>query len=318
MRLWIRTDGSRSIGLGHIKRSLTVAEEARRHALQVTFVISEGDGLGLPILLAANFPVSKVPPLSHDWLAELRKGDILLFDGYRLTDQMDAATQTRGIFVVAFDDHGEEFPPVDLLLMPSLAARPASQPRPPRALIGPRYTPVAPQFTAFRRHRQNTIRSLLVTLGSSDPSNLAAPVLRAIASLKVTWEVVLLLGPGMDDVGLPANPRFSAIRCSGDIAPLFDRFDAAVSAAGTTTWELLCMGMPTTLVVAAENQRGVVQTAVSNEAALYGGDIETIDKDLPRALLDLASPDCCERLSSAALELVDGKGAERIVKALLQ
>jgi len=315
--LWIRTDGSRSVGLGHIKRCLTIADEARRRGLSVNFVVSTGNDIGLPILIAANFPVVQVPSFSHDWLTELRAGDFLLLDGYHLGDQIEAAVQTPGIRVATFDDLDVDLPPVDLLLMPSLMESTIRRSIRSRVLTGPRFAPVASQFTSMRRLRWERVGSLLVTLGSSDPSNLAVPVLRAIATLQVSWNVTLLVGPGMKDVIPPAYPQFSAIRLSGELSPFFDRFDAAISAAGTTTWELLCMGMPTALVVAAENQRGVVHTAISNSAALYGGDAETIETDLPGALLDLADPDCRRKLSSSALKLIDGKGAERIVEAFL-
>lgn len=317
MKIWIRADASRSIGLGHIKRCLTIAEEARRRSIPVRFVISQDDETSLRLLEDAEFPVTQVPFQAYEWLADLQKGDLLLVDGYHLTKEIESATELEDVRVACFDDFDETLPPVDFLLMPSLTTARTARATRSQVLVGPRFAPVAPQFVSLRRPRWQTADSLVVTLGSSDPAGLAPIMLSTIASSPGAWDVVLLVGPGMPEMPLPNSPRFSSTVHQGDIAPFFDRFDAAIAAAGTTTWELLCMGIPTVLIVSAENQRRVVQTAVSAGAALYGGDARTIARDLPAALVDLGDPACRRRLSIAGLELVDGRGAERIVEALL-
>lgn len=312
--LWIRADGSPAIGLGHVKRCLVIAGVARRRNLDVTFVVSNENRMPLTFLREERFPFIEVPPLTDQWLDQLKDGDIVICDGYHLKDEIAAATRIPGIRVAAFDDLGEDLPPVDLLLMPSHTQQPTQRPSRTRVLTGPQIAPIAPEFVSLRRRRGDTADSLLVTLGSSDPSGLAPTVLAAIPS---SSDVVLLLGPGMEDPGPAINPNFRTTRHEGNLARFFDDFDVVISAAGTTTWELLCMGIPTILVIAADNQRGVVDTAVSNGAALFGGDAQTIDSELPAALVRLEEGTCRRQLSTAALELVDGRGAGRIVETLL-
>lgn len=317
MTFWIRADGSRAMGLGHIRRCIPIADEARRRSVPVRFVVSEDADLAVRTVEEAALPISRVAAGTLDWIDHLQDGDMVLCDGYHLIDQIEAVTLASGIRVAAFDDFGRDMPPVDVLLMPSLAEDLMARPRRSRVLLGPQFAPVASDFMSFRRVRGRTGESLLVTLGSSDPAGLAPAILRAIASLQQRWRVVLLLGPGMGDMVLAEGDRISATRHEGEVAPFFDRFDAVVAAAGTTTWELLCMGMPTVLIVAADNQRAIAKTAAAAQAALLGGDAGSIEVDLPAALTRLLDEERRIRLSHAALELVDGRGAVRILDALL-
>jgi spore coat polysaccharide biosynthesis predicted glycosyltransferase SpsG len=129
-------------------------------------------------------------------------------------------------------------------------------------------------------------------------------------------EVVLLVGPGMEDPPLGAGSSVVFVRREGDLAPFFDSFDAVVAAAGTTTWELLCLGLPTILVQAVENQARVVATAVEAGAALFGGNAAALEATLGGALQQIRDRAVAASLSRAALQLVDGEGAERIVGTL--
>lgn len=319
MKLWIRTDASATIGLGHAKRCLAIAEEARRRRVEVAFVVSHDYEIATRVLQQAGFPVSGVPPETVLWLAQLQEGDVTLCDGYHLTSQIKAATETPGIRVAAFDDLGVELPRVDVLIRPGHTQELLPSPSGSSVLAGPQFAPVSAQFVARRRPRWKTSDSLLVTMGSSDPTRATPNVLATISATKEPrWDVVLLVGPGMQPITLPADPRFSLLEHQEDIASHFDRFDMAVTAGGNTAWELMCMGLPIAIIQTAENQRQIIEAAVGAGAALYGGSADTVHERLPAALLELMDVSRRRDLSSRALELVDGKGPERIVKELLK
>jgi spore coat polysaccharide biosynthesis predicted glycosyltransferase SpsG len=122
-------------------------------------------------------------------------------------------------------------------------------------------------------------------------------------------------GPGLDPSVLA--PGIDLRRSPPRVADVFDEADAAISAAGSTTWELLCMGVPTALVQVADNQAGVVRTARATGAALVIGTPSDAAATLPGALDELTDLDRQRSLSDAALRTVDGLGASRVVDALL-
>ena len=101
-----------------------------------------------------------------------------------------------------------------------------------------------------------------------------------------------------------------------DVAAIFAGADAAVAAAGTTTWELLTVGVPTALVQVADNQRHVM--AITDQGcALSAGGVDGLETRLPSVLARLANPAEQRRLSAAATGRgPDGLGAGRVVAAL--
>jgi RimJ/RimL family protein N-acetyltransferase len=97
------------------------------------------------------------------------------------------------------------------------------------------------------------------------------------------------------------------------MAELMRDADLAIGAAGSTSWERCCLGLPAIVFAMAENQRlaaenleraGAIVLASSAEAA--GGHLRTLLSDEP----SIAS------LVAAAAALVDGRGSERVVQAM--
>jgi spore coat polysaccharide biosynthesis predicted glycosyltransferase SpsG len=123
--------------------------------------------------------------------------------------------------------------------------------------------------------------------------------------------VLLVVGPAASEP--PARPWLEVVRDPADVPAVFDRADAAISAAGSTTWELLCLGIPTAIIPVAENQRLIVKTVTAREAALVIDGPDGIDD----AIAQLTSARTRARLNGFGLETVDGLGAWRVLEALL-
>jgi len=120
-----------------------------------------------------------------------------------------------------------------------------------------------------------------------------------------------------------AEPALSALDVewlddTPDVASAMARADLALVAAGSTSWELCCMGLPAIVFSAADNQvpvaaalarRGVVDNLGPHgglEAATVAGAVVDLVKDGERRAA----------MSRAGRELVDGRGPAR-VEALL-
>lgn len=128
----------------------------------------------------------------------------------------------------------------------------------------------------------------------------------ALMASRVASGQTLAVHPPVDD--LPAL----AITC-----------DAAVSAAGSSTWELACLGVPTALVCVTDNQWLGYREATRG-LCLPGGRLADLrpggaDVPLARATLTrlLTDADLRHSLARRAAAAVDGRGRERVVDALL-
>src|SRR5207249_1394323 len=103
-----------------------------------------------------------------------------------------------------------------------------------------------------------------------------------------------------------------------DMSPLMAWADVAISAAGGTCWELAFMGLPAILMSLAENQIPIGSSLDTAGAATYMGDAASIAPGAIATCLRkmIESSELRSRMSLAGRALVDGKGADRVVRAL--
>lgn len=303
MRLWIRADGSPDVGLGHLSRTSALAEEAAARGVDARYVTA-GDELGLGFLRRRGLVAEIV---DDAWCDRVASGDLVVFDRYGTTESDVRAARERGAIVATLDDFGVPSLPVDVVINPNATIDPASLPAGTRILDGPAHALVRRAFRERRRVRAPAADVLLLSFGGSDPSDTASAVLARLDPARPFKRVLLLEGPGASITS--GRPDWlEIVRDPEEPAEVFDRADAAITAAGSTTWELLTMGVPVAVVVVADNQRSVARQATE------AGAVMDLDDD---AIARLAEPETQRTLTAAGRELVDGRGPQRILDALL-
>jgi spore coat polysaccharide biosynthesis predicted glycosyltransferase SpsG len=117
-----------------------------------------------------------------------------------------------------------------------------------------------------------------------------------------------------------ANPRIRLHIDTPDIAELMAAADLAIGAAGVSAWERCRAGLPTLMVEAADNQRGIVeQLCASGSVRMVSGDGQGFVANLVQAL-SAALSDATWRsgASRRAMDQVDGVGAYRVASQLMQ
>jgi UDP-2,4-diacetamido-2,4,6-trideoxy-beta-L-altropyranose hydrolase len=310
MRVFVRADGSAQIGLGHVMRSLALAHWVRGRGAEVVYVMVD-DADACSMVERRGFGVMRLAAADdRSWLSAVGAGDRVVFDGYPfLTSGVTASASSRGAFVAVVDDHDGGDVECDVVVNPN-AVEGRRYSRAARALCGPAYALVRPEFGAFRRARGADGRTLLVTLGGSDAGGMTEAVLAAVEAAGAFEHVLLVVGPMA--AAPAARPGLEVVRDPDDVAAVFDRADAAVSAAGSTTWELCCLGVPSVLLEVVPNQRLVAMTVARAGAAFVAGSVGGVGG----ALTQLARPEVRTQLSERALATVDRHGARRVAEAL--
>jgi spore coat polysaccharide biosynthesis protein SpsF len=335
-----RADATPDVGAGHAMRMLAIAE---------AWVLADGNAacLGtLPASIADRFvergievhpvPTRIKPGSAADalWLresAEARRAAIVVADGYDLDARWLAAI--RGPFVTAYlDDFSQQDLPVDVVLAPNASAgKYGSIP----VLAGATYMPLRAEFRqnqARERSFEGQPLELLLTFGASDPARLSLPALRATLSIAkdIPLRITVLAGPMHPELealhALAATAEDEArrpviVHDAKDVAALFASVDLAIAAAGSTAWELAAMGVPMLLVAVADNQRVVIDPLVAAGAAeRLGLEAAKDEGKLAGAIQTFvrAGPSTFRTMARAGEKLVDGRGAERICRALVE
>jgi UDP-2,4-diacetamido-2,4,6-trideoxy-beta-L-altropyranose hydrolase len=328
-----RCDASPQIGGGHVMRCLSLATALAATGWNILFAARSGSAATVPGLAK----VACIDLDADDDAAELeaslagRKIDLLVVDSYRLGAAYETACRAFAARILAIDDLADRAHDCDFLLDQTLgrAASDYAKLVSPdcRLLLGTDYALLRPAFAAARaaslegRAHRKAARAL-VSFGASDPHGLAPRV--AAALLAANADIVLDVVPdraGRDECARLAERYTSRLQVHfavEAIEQLMAAADIAVGAAGTMSWERCAMGLPSVVVVTADNQRLIARRLEASGAARHvslANDAEVADLVATTCGL-LGDPTGLAAMSQRAADICDGRGAKRTLLAL--
>lgn len=322
----------------------------------IDFIRSKGYPVhGLPLseplgasLLAIN-EAGSGPELPHAaWLGTTQEQDAaecavilgeqntdwLVVDHYALDARWEAALKPHYRKLMVIDDLADRPHQSDLLLDQTVGRNPADYapwvPATCTLLCGSQYALLRPEFAALRHYsltRRETpqIKHLLITMGGVDKGNATGQVLHALQSseLPANCRITVVMGataPWLAEVRQQAEqmPWPTTVRVGvSDMAQLMADSDLAIGAAGATSWERCCLGLPTIMLVLADNQRKVAHGLEFAGAVQVLQDPQAIADRLPILLNGLVSlPSLQIEMSQAAARISDGRGVATVIHHL--
>ncbi|WP_141787388.1 bifunctional UDP-2,4-diacetamido-2,4,6-trideoxy-beta-L-altropyranose hydrolase/GNAT family N-acetyltransferase [Oryzihumus leptocrescens] len=321
--------------MGHVIRSVALAEEAlaRGHDVLLAghfegdFVRRQVELSGARVLhLDAPLPgdaVADPSPLLSDHPADVLHCDIYdLVPGTALRAGLPAHTVLSNMEDSEFGRR-----PADVVVDPTWGSEAV-----PRPADGSRWLLRGADYAAMRRQVRTLRRDgagrtgepplVLVVMGGTDPVGLAPRVLEALGQTGLDLRVtVIATGDNAERVRAVAAeaPRLDVLVSPpvDDIAELMSRQDLVVSAAGTSVWEMCCLGVPMALVCAVANQGEGYARVVAAGAAEGLGDAAAVSDPAATAAAVgklLRDEGRRQELARNAATIVDGLGAWRIVE----
>lgn len=199
-----------------------------------------------------------------------------------------------------------------------------------RLLIGTRYALLREEFSHWREkslnRRKNLTKpkSILLNLGGVDKDNITLKVLQSLQNFvqqsSRQFEVTVVMGktaPNITSVqGFAKQADFPChvIVNANNMAELMANADVAIGAGGSTSWERCCLGLPTLLVVLADNQRYLAEILNHQKAVISLSDLQDFEREFPQKFSHLLEN--AKRLSKNASQIVDGNGAKRVANWL--
>lgn len=333
----MRVDCGPGIGAGHLMRCLSVAREAEPLGAEVTFLVSGPESASLAASSGINAMQVGGDPFvlgceDAGRILELANpGDAVLVDSYAVSDEFFGALAGRGLRVAYMDDRylfsaGALDRPrrwdIDVVVdygfrVEELGYGDVYAGAATRLLLGPRYAPVRRGFReAAARRGRDGVQHILVTSGSTNPDrSLERMVEGCLSACGLPLDVIVGALSEFDGSPFPSD-RVSVHRGVGDLAPLMARAALAVAAAGSTLYELSCVGVPTVACPIVENQRGNAKGFSRSGLGISLGSGWTAD-DVKNAVASLDGDQAAaRRFHEAMLGAVDGRGSRRIAEIL--
>lgn len=332
-------------------RCLTLAEALRSRGAICHFVSRRNPGNLIELIEQRGFVVYPLPSAPEpfdlfavNWRTDASEtskvlagldADWLVVDHYGLSAEWEEQRALPSCRRFVIDDLSNRDHVADILLNQNLGAdAKAYTGRVPEnclILAGARYALLRPEFQMLRDAKQaigedqeQPERNLLISFGGSDPPNATGWVLGQIAAqpLPDNWKVTVVMGSGalalegVKEKAASIGPLVKLIENTLNMAELMQASDLALGAGGATSWERCCLGLPTILVVLAENQQPAADALSSVGASL---NIRLGDDAALGMALGALTGDSARRatMSRAARAVCDGGGVARVVEAML-
>tara|TARA_B100002049_G_scaffold173089_1_gene130960 strand:- start:20593 stop:21633 length:1041 start_codon:yes stop_codon:yes gene_type:complete len=234
--------------------------------------------------------------------------------------------------LLVIDDLADRPHEADVLVDQNLGRAPSDYarfvPHDCRLLVGPQFALLRPEFSEFRpisleRRRSPEVRRVLITMGGVDKDNITAKVLTSLekCTLSPDIQIEVVLGrvaPWLESVKEQVAKMSACVRVDVDVNDMARRMteaDFAIGAAGSTSWERCCLGLPTLTLILAENQKGVAR-ALSSAGACKSLETVSLRNSLPDYWQAWTSPSELHNMSSCSAGLTDGAGVERLCRAI--
>ena len=356
-----RADGNPAIGSGHIMRCLSIADAGRAYLGQdILFVLASGHfreivenrGYACAVLetdyRCMDMETEKMAELIH-----CRRPSAVFVDSYyagfryleRLQAEVNKTDEETGGGpgrLVCIDDVMSFAYPCDVLVnynmygpdrrgayeeMYTEAHVPV-----PQMLLGPEFAPLRAQFQGLpERVVRRKAKNILILTGGADPEHIAVCMAEYMAAHRQEQEtggfrfhfvIGAMNGDGEKIRSIASGDSRMVLHFNvEDMGLLMCQADVAVSAAGSTLYELCAAQTPALTYILADNQipgaesferRGILRGA----GAARGRERERIGETLLKEAVKLAEDyEQRKEISARQRKLTDGNGAERIVKA---
>ena len=349
-----RVDSSSMIGSGHLVRCLAIGAELGSCGATVMYVCRDHRGAAMDIARAAGFSVAQLHSFGQSTGYADQGGlngvsetqdvdetisrlppvvDWVLVDHYSCGHVWERAMRPHCRHLAVIDDLGRNHS-CDLLIDPNWHGR-RTQERyagrldaTTRTLLGPAYALLNADFSKHRitpNDRRKPVQRVLVYFGGSDQYGLSALALSVLATSEFA-------GLKVDVVLGATNTNWESVRAEAakrtevavyehlqSLAPLLAQADLAIGAVGGTTWERMCLGVPTLAAIIADNQTETASDiAEEGLIELLGPAAKVTAETLANGLRKLLnSPERRQHMADNGQELVDGRGVSRVVDELL-
>ena len=331
--IFIRADGNLQIGTGHIMRCLSLADALREQGKEVAFAIAEpyfqpliqGRGYPCTVLATVYDRMEEELPVFLQLLEE-NQPELVILDSYFVTPKYMEAIKNM-VPLLYIDDLNAFNYPADIVVNYNIYGPELPYPEGKRYLLGPQYAPLRKEFQGLeRRVVKERVEDILISTGGTDQYHVA---LRCAEYLRehppcgnMTFHIVL--GAMNQDVvelqEILKKLPFIKLHCQvTDMCSLMLQCDVAISAAGTTLYELCACGLPTVTYILADNQIQGAQAFQRAGLMLCAGDIREDNcfvEQIFVGLKGLYNEELRRETARRMQELVDGVGARCLADAV--
>ncbi len=260
--------------------------------------------------------------------------DMIIVDHYSLDIYWEKALRKYAKKIMVIDDLANRKHDCDIVLNQNFFLQNSNlylnkTPKHCVRLLGPKFALLGNEYRLAKqklsKHR-GRVNKVLIYFGSSPDYNLITKVLEIFQN-EVLKQIKLDIVIGMNTHEIESIKSFCKIRPNSEthilvpnLSELMCKSNLFIGAGGITTWERICLGLPSIIVTTGKNQEHNSKALDKKGYQQYLGDarLVTETKISNTIMRTLNSPDMLIKQSNLCRALVDANGAERVSKLILE
>jgi len=318
-----RVDGGHKTGLGHIYRAKSLLKTLNLRPFVLTFspddVVSQMEEWGMDVCKIEDKREVDEQVVS---LAEKISAKLLIQDIRDTTLESMNFLKRSGLKIVNFDDLGSGMELADLLIDANI---PSDKLIDSTKLFGKSYMvldSVYADFNAMEKVIPSSVEKVVVTMGGSDPRNLAGWAAEIISKSFENFSLTVAVGgssKNKDEIqGLADKYRFRCLYDVSNMAELFFENDLAIISGGITLYEASAVGIPSVVLPQVEHQHHIGKEFENQQVVLcpFGHKQKDEGKLIDTVRLLSEDRELRKNMSDKGKMLVDGKGVFRVSNAI--
>lgn len=340
MKLFFRVDASTQIGTGHVMRCLALAQACIYAGGKAVFIMATKvpqlevrlQTEGIEIVHLSLHPGGIEDARKTATLARQFNASWIVVDGYYFGAEYQKVIKDSGLYLLFIDDYGQaDYYYADIILNQNIYAHEGlylNKQSYTQLLLGTRYILLRREFWQWREWKReipSVANKILVTLGGADPDNVTLKVIQGLQLIEIeNLEVIVVVGA--------SNPHYQQLQTAVEqssflihlkrnvtnMPELMAWADVAIAAGGTTSWELAFMGLPSLVLILADNQYETARNIGEMEVAINLGWHEDVSvrKISETVTKLLESAEMQSKMTRLGNGLVCGEGNNKVLESL--
>jgi spore coat polysaccharide biosynthesis predicted glycosyltransferase SpsG len=302
MKIAFRVDYGNQIGMGHFTRMSALAEAFSERGCDCLFFRNEDE------------------PIDYS------EFDIVIIDTYLVDDNYISSLNSHRRLLVCYDDNALYRYNCDVLINANLYANELNfsfGSKIPKLLLGGKYALLREEF---RNSEPLDVRKdanrIFICFGGTDLRNSTPKVVSALQNI-VGIELTVVLGAMTNcdrEVESLSSSNVRILKTPKLISEVMRECDIAITAAGSMTYELASIGLPSLSIIQADNQKKIAEYMNRNGLIKCVGNWKNINIELLCNESNALLSDYSRRLaqSNSLYKTVDKKGVNNIVNTLFR
>lgn len=329
MNICIRADGGSAIGMGHIMRTLVLAQKLKKYhnvfyVCRVDSPLTSKYYSGIKLIKNNNFNVITIDEDKLKQKIVDIEADCIITDSYDVDEEyFDILRLNFPISGCIYDTDYKKINNfnVDFFINPDLYAeeKPVRTKNCNKVLLGSRYIMLRKEFFDSKISNIYTvspvIKNIIITLGGGNSSLYINKILKSVKNLN-QFNFYIVLGSGFNNKKdlIHEYSQYENIHVKYDVTNMSDlmiKCDLAVTSCSTTLYELMYLGIPIIGLVTADNQV-IMANYLRRLNIIEICNVDSIKEQILKSTFDSRLD-----MHNKFKQVIDGKGVNRIINNII-